>query len=120
MPYEVSWYEEDHIVLMTYSGEVTLNNLIHANQTLLDEYLMGSEHPLHILTDVSGMTKIAFSFEAASSNESIVDAANHPMLGQIAYCNRDNPMFRMMAKANMDDNFFHTQAEAASHLNQFA
>jgi hypothetical protein len=119
MPYRVSWYDEEAIVLMEYQGEVTLVDLIHANQSLLDDYLMPAEQPIHILTDVSGMTKIAFSFEAASTNESIVEAANHPMLGEIAYCDRDNPMYRMMAKAGMDENFYANRDEAGAHLRRF-
>lgn len=55
MPYNITWFKPDQILLSVVTGELTLEELQRSSQEMI-RYLDQAEHPLYLVGDLTGMT----------------------------------------------------------------
>ena len=57
MPYRMSWYHENQVIYAAVSGNFTVAEFEAYGEELIERFLDRSDHPIHIISDVSEMQK---------------------------------------------------------------
>lgn len=95
MPYQLSWYRENYIVLATVSGDFSLAELEAYGNELSQHYLEGAQTPIHVISDVSAMKK--FPTHALTAIRTSESWLRHPKLGWVILIDKNsNPMLRFL------------------------
>lgn len=120
MAYRVEWYKEAHIFYVTYRGNLTDEDIVAANTSLLP-HLEASPHPIHALVNVVGLGHLAVNFMQSLKSEILAQVSAHPRLGWVLYFNKANPIYVFMASVNAQRHdervrFFDSEAEVLAFL----
>lgn len=95
MPYQLSWYQENHIVYAAVSGNFSLAELEAYGQELTTHYLNPATNPIHIISDARAMG--AFPTHALSAMRTTEGWLRHPNLGwAILIGQKPNPMLNFL------------------------
>jgi len=95
MPYQLSWYRENHIVYATVSGNFSLDELQAYGRDLATNYLDPATTPIHIISDAREMG--AFPTHALSAMRSTESWLRHPNLGWAILIGKNpNPMLSFL------------------------
>ena len=91
MPYQLSWYKENHIVYAAVSGNFTLEELENYGRELTTDYLEKATAPIHIISDANAMEK--FPTQALPAIRSAEGWLRHSNLGWVILIGKkSNPM----------------------------
>jgi hypothetical protein len=98
MSYRLSWYHENHVVYAAVSGNFTVAEFEAYGEELIEQYLDGASHPIHIISDVSRMEK--FPTQVWTAIRTTEPWLRHPHLGWIILLKpSSNPMLRFLLSA---------------------
>ncbi|MBC8170452.1 MAG: hypothetical protein H7X77_02230 [Anaerolineae bacterium] len=119
MPYHIDWLVKDRVLLTTFSGVLTLDELIEFIDTIMLEIQQG-QPMVHHVSNSLGMERVEFSLKTLQTltrAKKIVDA-----LGWQIDINR-NPLLKMISGiasqfANARTRTFATADEAISFLKE--
>ena len=98
MPYRMSWYRENQVVYAAVTGNFTVAEFEAYGEELVESYLDGAQHPVHIISDVSQMEK--FPTQVWTAIRATEPWLRHRNLGWIILLkNGSNPMLRFLFSA---------------------
>jgi len=97
MPYRLSWYQKNRIVLAVMTGVYTVEEMQARNQELIDQYLERGQAPIHLISDARDMRQFPTSMiKVQQINESWL---RHPNLGWTVIVGNGNILLNFLAAA---------------------
>ncbi len=120
MPYEIAWYAENLILQVSYTGDLTLKEVISANFRV-GQILESSPHKIHLLLNLEQLETVNFQLNEMVQHPMVAATARHRNVGWVVRFNRNNPFYNFISTVirqthQQTAEFFDTQAEALDFL----
>jgi hypothetical protein len=93
MPYQVSWYVEQRVILCSATGVVTSEDIHHMNHDT-QTYVRAGQPLVHVLCDLNGLTK--YPTNIAGMRQSL-EQMDHERMGWVIVCGAGNALLRFVA-----------------------
>lgn len=95
--YTIGWEIPEKALIVELSPIVTAKEMQVVNQTIIEEYLDKSHHPIYII--VSGAKVKRIPVNIGELNAITRKLAAHPKIGHSIYINMKNPVLNFVANA---------------------
>ena len=121
MPYQVSWYTENAIILYVYDGVMTLDDLTQSNCDAL-ELMNTATQKIDFLVDLRFVKKVAFSANEMMTVKCLTDMVSHPLNNWTAYYDKRSSFAQLLIhiihqSVSGRARFFDSHDEALEFLN---
>lgn len=77
MPYQIEWHLENHVLMTTYEGELTIDELRESNQNTKD-FVENTSHTVHNIVDINALEKFPTTIKEMIG---VADSLKHENIG---------------------------------------
>ena len=96
MPYETKWYRKDDILMLVYSGILTIEDMVNANKKAF-KLTADTPNNFFVLVDITNIEKADFTFPEMVNNPIIKAAASSPQVYWVVYFGGEGkPLYKFL------------------------
>lgn len=94
MPQQTVWYQPNRVIYQRYNGNLTAEDLSHANVNIR-QLLQHGQPPIHLIVDALNVTQIPLNLKTIQESSNL---SHDPNLGWMVVA-VNNPLFRFFTSA---------------------